>query len=87
MLVLRKILALEMQIGFYYRVVRAIEYTSKSGAWKQIDYKNCMLLTVSKTVIISVCISRIAISFGESVQLVSCNLPFCYGGVGAEQMA
>ena len=42
-----------------------------------------MLITVSKTVLVSVCTPLVAIRFGTSSQLGSSNLLFSHGGGGA----
>jgi hypothetical protein len=44
-----------------------------------------MLITVSKTILISVCTPLIAIRFGTSGQLGSSNLLFGHGGGSAEE--
>ena len=46
-----------------------------------------MLLLVSKTVLVSVRTSLIAIGCGASVQLFSRDLLFCHSGGGAEEVA
>jgi hypothetical protein len=46
-----------------------------------------MLITVSKTVFVSVYTPLVAIRFGTSGQLGSSNLLFGYGGGGAEEVA
>ena len=43
-----------------------------------------MVLAVWKTIIISVCASLVALSFGASVQLICRNVLFCYSVSGEE---
>jgi hypothetical protein len=44
-----------------------------------------MLLTVSKTILVSVYTSLIAVGFGASVQLVFRDLLFCHGSGGRKE--
>lgn len=46
-----------------------------------------LLLTVSKTVFVSVYTSLIVIGFGESAQLVSHDLLVCHGNGGTKEVA